>query len=302
MNWKTLLSIIVLGIGPDLALGYEVRIESQEGEGRAVSQDFESAAQPSGGTVAHWRFTGKPGAVPETGDKIQDAGGRWPATIFGRPVYRAVEGISGLEFNGGNDRVFVADDPAFGMSGSFTLEAIIRCDGIFPGSEFQNQIVMRGDDRAGLDPWVLAVALDGRLMFQIQDANNRYVQLLSPGPLPTGRIVHVAGVFTAETKQLDLYIDGKRVSSAETNLRPMARLDAGASPGVGIGNVQSGTYRQGFNGLIAEVRITSGALRPVEFLRVRKGEPSEAHPRERVPRTKRGRTYRETPIEGKLQR
>jgi hypothetical protein len=262
MRWFKLSTALLLGC---LALALDVVDVMPPGSaGRPYSPLPLSEASP---VVAHWRLEGPPGKVAADAEKIRDLGGRFVAETFGGPMYRSVTGASGLEFNAGDDRLFVEDNAAFALTGSLTLEAIIRCDGVAPGSTFQNQIVFRGDDRPGLDPWFLAVSLEGRLMFHIQDEQNRYTQLHSPQPLPTDRFVHIAGTLDESSKSMRLYIDGKLVVCGETNLQPMGALDPGTIPGVGIGNIQSATYPEGFNGLIAEVRISSRALQPDEFLK-----------------------------------
>ncbi len=252
-----------------LVLGCLVLGADTIGPRRSAGRPPSPGAIATEAVVAHWRFDGPPGSITQDAQKIRDITGQFAAESFGGPVYRCVMGSSGLEFNAGDDRLFVEDNTAFALTGSLTLEAIIRCDGVAPGSTFQNQIVFRGDDRPGLDPWFLAVSLDGRLMFHIQDEQNRYTQLHSPQRLPTDRIIHIAGTLDEGSRSMKLYIDGKLVAAGETNLQPMGPLDPGTLPGVGIGNIQSATYPEGFNGLIAEVRICNRALRPEEFLKVR---------------------------------
>lgn len=233
---------------------------------------FDSFIQP--GTVAHWRFAGAAGSAVAEEAVIKDAAGRFDALVFGGPLYRLVESRPGLEFSGGDDRVFVKDDPAFALTDGLTLEAIVRYDGTIPGTLDQHQIVFRGDDRPGLDPWFLAVAVDGRLMFHICGEGDRYVELRSPKSLPVGRVVHVAGVLDVRCREMRMYVDGEMVALSLTNLRPMADLEADAKPGIGIGHLQSGTYPEGFNGLICEVRISSGTLAPQQMLTVKRANGS----------------------------
>ena len=238
------------------------------------------------GTVAHWRFAGPLGSVASDESSVLDATGRFKAFIFGGPVYRLLENRPGLEFSGRDDRLFVNDDPAFASTDGLTLEAIVRYDGTIPDTLDQSQILFRGDDRGGQDPWFLAVRTDGRLMFHVVGETGDYVQILSPARLPVGRLMQVAGTLDCGSREMRLYIDGEPVCVAVTNLRPMQSLDPNAKPGIGIGNVQSSTFNEAFNGLISEVRISSRALDPKEMLKARetpRRPRSETEPAERRP-------------------
>ena len=76
-------------------------------------------------------------------------------TPLNGPVYRSLpQGGFGLEFDGIDDRVAVADDPMFVLTRSLTLEARIRVDAL---TDTHQAIVMRMDDRPGLDPYQMRV-------------------------------------------------------------------------------------------------------------------------------------------------
>src|SRR4029077_5971512 len=105
---------------------------------------------------------------------LLDASGNGHAgTPVGGPIYRANPGTpggTGLDFDGVNDRVVIPDHPAFELTDTLTVEAYMRirslpvscCGGI--------SFVFRGDDRVGLDPYVLSLRPDGRLVFDVQNA------------------------------------------------------------------------------------------------------------------------------------
>ena len=235
--------------------------------GKPVLSGDQPVPRTTMGTVAHWRFDGGAvGSAATGGGSLVDAVGGFRGTPFGGPVYRSVDGRTGLEFDGVDDRIFVPDHPSFAMTGSFTLEAVIRYDGISPGSEYQNQIVFRGDDRGGLDPYSLSVSMGERLFLLVGDSAGNYVRVVAPDLLPKGKWLHVAGTFDAPSSTLRLYVDGKEVAAAATNVRPLAALDPATQPGVGIGHVQSENYKQYFDGMIAEVRVSDFARKPAELL------------------------------------
>jgi hypothetical protein len=57
-----------------------------------------------------------------------------------------------------------------------------------------------------------------------------------------------------------MYVNGNLVSSMTTTIRAFGALDPTQNPGLGIGNVQSATYNEWFDGFIDEVRISDQAL------------------------------------------
>lgn len=61
-------------------------------------------------------------------------------------------------------------------------------------------------------------------------------------------------------------MNGVLVNSTTTAVRPLGPLDPTQQPGLGIGDVQSSTYGENFNGLIDEVRISDQALPPSQLL------------------------------------
>jgi hypothetical protein len=170
-----------------------------------------------------------------------------------------------LDFDGVNDRVFIADHPGFQLTDSLTLEAYIRVRSIPPSCCGGTSFVFRGDDRSALDPYVLVLRPDGRLVFEIQNASASHASVISPSPVPFGTLMHVAGTLEGDTGQLTLYINGAQVAISYTSIRPFGPL-TGPSPGLGIGNVQSSNYAEYFDGVIDEVRISNAALLPSQML------------------------------------
>ena len=224
----------------------------------------------AGGTVAHWEFEeGVAGSTAQSPDSIIDSANAMNGTPIGGPVYvetADIYGSMGLHFDGINDYISIEDDPLFAVTNSLTLEAIIVFEGVSPGSRFFNQIVFRGDDRGGHDPYFLAVTLDGRLAFAVGNADNQISVLSASSPLVTGEVLHVAGTLNDVTGEQKLYINASEVASTTTDIRPFATLDSGFDPGLGIGNTQNSDWDQWFNGTIDQVRISDQALIPNEFL------------------------------------
>ena len=75
------------------------------------------------------------------------------------------------------------------------------------------------------DPYRLSLTSSGQLQFLITDAFNNMSTLLSPLPLPTNAILHIAGTLNNATGQQLLFINGVQVASTTTTIRPFGALD-----------------------------------------------------------------------------
>jgi MSHA biogenesis protein MshQ len=232
-----------------------------------------------GATVAYWRF--EEGAANQAatgvGTILDSSGNGLDGTPINGPIYSAAVPADPIPQTGASDhlslafnsaaaqRVFIPDNPSFELTHSLTLEAYINPSA---SSSFLSQIVFRGDDRNALDPYWLATIDTGsapQLVFTIDDAVGGEASLQAPLP-SYNKWYHVAGTLNDATGLMDLYVNGQLVNSTTTTVRPLGPLDPTQRPGLGIGDVQSSTYGEYFNGLIDEVRISDQALRPAQFL------------------------------------
>lgn len=158
--------------------------------------------------------------------------------------------------------VRIDDNPLFHLTKSLTLEAYIYSENN-PGAD-AGQIIFRGDDLSGKDPYALFLETNGKLRFQIQNENDQGAALSTDVPLALKRWYHVAGTLDDTTGTMSLYVDGILKKSLVTAYRPYALLNSSANPGLGIGTIQS--FSQRFDGFIDEVRISDMALSPSGFL------------------------------------
>lgn len=221
----------------------------------------------AGTTVAHYRF--EEGVVDSAATGYQSildsTGNGRHGTPFGNPVYRHLaitDGFLALELDGNDDRIRVNDDGALALGGSMTLEAVVRLDGIT--SALFSQIIFRGDNRSGYDPYFLAINDSGKVVFHLLDESGDSSILVSPNAIVPGGFLHLAGTLDDATGTQSLYINGIEVASATTAVRPLTALDPTQDPGIGIGALQnSGQF---FDGYIDEVRISNTALDPSTFL------------------------------------
>jgi hypothetical protein len=230
-----------------------------------------------GSIVASWGFEeGAPNVAAAGANSILDStGNALNGTPVLGPVYRSVispYGALGLEFTGGNQRVFVPDSLALALTQSLTLEAFIRYDGAPSGTVGFTQIVFRGDDRGALDPYFLAVNTAGQLVFHVENQAGADADLFSPMPISQGVFMHVAGTLDDATGVQRLFINGVEVATQVTSIRPFGTL-TGSNPGIGIGNLQSALLRQGFDGVIDFVQISNEAR---DFVTDNRGVPEAA--------------------------
>lgn len=218
------------------------------------------AAPSSAAIVLQFDFSeGADGQIATGNNSILDSSGNGlHGTPVNGPTYRKMNDSMALQFDGTN-RIFVADAPDFQISGSLSLEAMIRLDTYTNANRTKQLIFFRGDSRGGLDPFQLDVRPDGRLRFTITNAENLSAAVLSPEAIPLNELLHVAGTLNDATGVMRLYINGDLVDTLNTDRRPFAMLDPNLNPGVGIGSRQDGGD-DFFHGLIGNVRIHTSAI------------------------------------------
>lgn len=165
------------------------------------------------------------------------------------------------ELNGG---AFAPDGPEFALTHSLSVSCWVypRAYAHPFATSPQSQIVFRGDDRSGLDPYQLTLSRTGYFAFGVEGAGGLCV-LHYPAKLNTW--AHVLGTLDDATGKIRLYINGKLAAETTTNVRPLGGLDPNQHPGIGIGNTQfpqGGRHRQPFDGMIRDVRIYDEAVSP----------------------------------------
>jgi hypothetical protein len=183
-----------------------------------------------------------------------------PSISPGTHAYRTARGIA-WDFDGKRAGLLFGDLKPLVITDSMTVSVWLNLrsyvnDG--PGA----QILFRGDDRPGVDPYTLAILSDGTVRFAVQNEFDR--GRITMGDIPLNRWVHVLGSWQSDTGELRLWINDELVSYQRTSIRPFADLDQGQAPGVGIGNVQNnhGPHNQPVNGQIFDLRLYRGAFTP----------------------------------------
>lgn len=190
--------------------------------------------------------------------------------LRGKPAkFRVTKGASpvetpfgvGLDLDGTHGGLLLADGPALTLSDSLSISTWIYLRAYVkagPGA----QVLFRGDDRPGLDPYQLVIHGDGTIVFAIVDPKNEVDQVSASIPLK--KWVHVLGSFDSEAGEMKLWIDGHATMTIPTAHQPMRTLSKGDAPGVSVGNIQNdkGPHNQPLDGIVADLRLYDSAVKP----------------------------------------
>lgn len=185
-----------------------------------------------------------------------------PHIVGGVRRYRTQHGVT-YDFDGQRSAFEFGDEASLRINGAITVSAWINLrsyvnDG--PGA----QVLFRGDDRCGLDPYSMSITSDGTVNFLVtgEDTTCRSVK----ADIPLGVWTHVVANLDDQTGQIKLWINGDLKAMTTTTARPFVVLDKAWAPGVSVGNVQNdhGPHNQPINGQIADLRLYRVALTPDE--------------------------------------
>jgi hypothetical protein len=212
---------------------------------RAVN---DRGATRSGKLEAYWSFDRiGDDSVPD------DSGSGLDGVLVNQPAL--VSGVSGraLSFNGSNQWVNVGDPIALRLVGSMTISAWIN------SSAFPRDDAAIVSDHSGLGYQLDTTIDEGprTIGFKMADSYGRLMARYGKTPLATNRWYHVAGVYDADAKTLDVYLNGRRDDGCLSG-RVSSRQRVSAKS-VFIGRRAS---EQGFEfaGAVDDVRIYSRAL------------------------------------------
>ncbi|HTB82083.1 MAG TPA: DUF4019 domain-containing protein [Candidatus Sulfotelmatobacter sp.] len=150
--------------------------------------------------------------------------------------------------------VKVTDRPEFELTKAMTITGWIRVRGT------GYMIFWRGDNRPGLDPYSLSMQGNHDLRFTICNENG--LSAMVDADIPYDEWIHIAATLDRNTgySRLRLYTNAVLAAEAKTDLRPFGELQSGASPGVGIGNVNDGGNTFPFLGDIDELALYNRGL------------------------------------------
>jgi hypothetical protein len=180
------------------------------------------------------------------------------------PWASAIGSTSSLFYSALSTRVFVPDAPILQLTHSLTIEASIKTEALRGDGGGKGEILIRGDNTPGLDPYRLEVLPGNVLNFAIDSATTEAAVSYT---LPSfDQWYHVAGTLDDATGQMKLFVNGNIVASSTTTARPLATLNPALSAGIGIGSDLNGQYALYYHGWLDGVRLSDTALDPSQFL------------------------------------
>jgi hypothetical protein len=172
-------------------------------------------------------------------------------------------GVS-YDFSGSHGGILLGDPVPLQITGSMTVSTWVYLRSYAPNGA-QGEILFRGDDRDGLDPYALDVEADGTVNFAICDENGRGAGVKAE--INLGHWTHVIASFNSDSGEISMWLNDEKVAFTKTTKRPFSALLSQFAPGVGVGNVQNnhGPHNQPLNGMIADLRLYSAVLTPEDI-------------------------------------
>lgn len=230
----------------------------------------------SGQTVAFYHFDNTNGATAST---IPDSG---PLGLNGSTVGTAhyAQGVIGtcLDLSGDFNYVTIPQSSSLVLSNSWTVELFFRANSPYTvyGSDPSCVINKLNTSTSGnfLDSFHLQIGTSGIMNGQIGFGNETGVNLVtgSQQNLFDGQWHHVALVYKVgegtSTNTVSIYVDYAPASSMSGVFPPIAWQNFPIN--IGAGNYpneqDTGPFRRNFDGQVDEVRISSAALDPSQFV------------------------------------
>jgi hypothetical protein len=168
----------------------------------------------------------------------------------------------GLDLDGTHGGLLIPDLPALALTRAMTVSTWVYLRGYVsdgPGA----QLLFRGDDRPGHDPYDFVLRGNGTIEFGIgsDDDHRPFVAT----EIPLRQWVRVTASYEAATGEMKLWMGDRLVATRVTEIKPFRDLDQNYLPGVGIGNVETdGGFgnNQPLNGILADMRLYPTVLEP----------------------------------------
>ncbi|MEW6302149.1 MAG: choice-of-anchor D domain-containing protein [Verrucomicrobiota bacterium] len=228
-----------------------VSIANTDGDENPYNFDIQGAsiADLNSNAVSWWK------AENNANDAINNNHG----TLNGDTTYATGKVGNAFSFDGSGDFISVPDASSLDLSGSFTIEGWIQ----IPDYAGHYPIVTKQPNDGGFSNYpgnyeFRVQQTTGLLLLGFSDSSQNNVFSLSTNALPTGTLIHVAGVYDSSAQKLRLYVNGVLDSDTSTS---------GMTPQVNsnpllIGKRVDGLY---FKGLIDELTIYNTALSQTEI-------------------------------------
>ena len=222
-------------------------------------------ATAPGTLEAEWRFDENNGRIA-----LDSSGHNLNGAFHGRPM--RVPGLMGgaVQFDGAKDYIDFGHSTPLRLTGSMTITAWIRSTS-FPVDDaaIVSQLANSGyqlDTTVDKGPRTIG--------FKLTNACGGLMARYGATPLVTGTWYHVAGVYDAQAKTMDVYLNGRPDNGFL--LGPVTGSQLSSRSSVYVGRRPMETFE--FAGSIDDVRIYSSALTKTEIVAVMSGKALDSLP------------------------
>ncbi len=204
------------------------------------------------GLVAGYAFSEGSGTTT-----VNASGGGLHGTLVGSPAWVGGQNGMGLSFNGSSTHIDLGTSAALGFTGSMTLSAWVY-ETANVGDD--GQIVAKSDSGSG---WQLKSTPDtGQRTFgiAITDSTGKRIQRYSSTVRALNTWYHVAGVYDATARTLNIYVNGVLSNGVLSGTVPTSQRASTVAANIG-------RRGGGFNiqGIVDDVRIYGRALSAAEI-------------------------------------
>jgi subtilisin-like proprotein convertase family protein len=171
--------------------------------------------------------------------------------------------VSTYTANPPQSAISIPDQPIFALTNSLSIDGWIKSAGVTGNN---GEILWRGDDRSGYDPYFFQLNGDNTLGFGIGNNAGVGVNLNTTFSLPINQWFHVAATLDGNTGTMSIYTNGVLAAQTSTTIRPDVVLLAGDEPSLGIANTGTPVWEYiPFNGDLDEISLYSRALSASEI-------------------------------------
>jgi chitodextrinase len=248
------LSFSDTGLSPSTTYSYRVRaIDAAGNQSTYSGAASATTAAVTSGLVAEYTFG--EGAGPST---IDTSGSGGTGALVGATWTPAGRHGSALSFNGTSAYVDLGNPTALQLTGSATWSAWINATAV-PGDD--GQIIAKSDGASG---WQLKTSPDTGVQafaIGITGPGNQFVQRNSATVRELNTWYHVAGVYDAVARTLDIYVNGVLDNGELSGTVPSSQVNSAASASIGR---RTGGFH--FAGVIDDVRVYSRPLSAGEIV------------------------------------
>ncbi|MDJ0709612.1 MAG: DNRLRE domain-containing protein [Woeseiaceae bacterium] len=198
------------------------------------------------GPIAHWKLD------ETSGTTAVDSEGGHDGVLLNGPTWTAGRIDGALDFDGSNDEIRVAHDPALSLTEAMTFTAWVNADAY--GSSARQAILTKAD--ASSHNYYFGV-LGDEVLLEFEISGTFYTFTSTGSDLLPGTWYHIAATFENATDTIKLYVDGSEVLSDTFALDPVTNTSV-----IWFG---SSVFYENWHGLLDDVRVYNRALSAAEI-------------------------------------